>query len=164
MSIGPLRFAPPSVLLLVVLAACGGGNAEIEATGGTQSGGSGADSSSASGGSSGGSTGSGGEANGVGGKAGTGGWFIDFPLGDPCTDDSECPPIGDSGYISWCKNNWPGGACTSNCSGPEHCGPDNSCGSGGCCVKKCEADQDCRDGYYCTEDFWELGCQPDRRP
>lgn len=147
------------LLVLATTAGCGG-DSEANGIGGTQSSATQASSSASSAGATGGDTASGGQANTTGASDTSGGIIIDFPLGDPCAQDSECPLIGDSGYGTWCKTNWPGGACTSNCNGPDDCGPDNSCGIGGWCVKKCKTDADCREEYHCDEARWDMGCTP----
>ncbi len=107
-------------------------------------------------GSSGGSDSSGGSEMGTGGELGETG------AGTPCVDDAECPEkIGS--VVAFCGDNWPGGYCTATCStvGSNQCGEGAICDilGIGWCLKSCNDDSDCRDGYYCADDT--KGCEKD---
>lgn len=149
------------------LTACGGGESDDSSpsggasSGGAATGGSGVPSGgkpSAGGSSSGGSESGGLDSGGgsSGGAPSTGGQASgELLIGDPCDEETECPMV--NGYDGYCKTNWTGGYCTGSCTGVEDCGPENVCLAAGWCVKACENDENCRDGYRCSTD---KGCEP----
>lgn len=143
--------------------ACGGSEGEgDENSGGTSSGGSATSGGASSGGSAaGGGASSGGAGTGAssasGGMVGTGGDTSGAIFGDPCTDDSTCPMLGE--FTGYCRDIWPDGYCSVSCSFPRECGAGNVCDVGlGTCLKACGDDGDCREGYKCSEDWG--GCEP----
>lgn len=137
---------------LLVLMACGGDDETSAGAGGTA----GSGSSTTGGGNTGGSGGAG---SGSGGDAGGGGTERKR-VGDPCTEDAQCPSFGNlNGY---CLTSWPGGSCaTDHCDGDLVCPPDSTCGVAdgvARCLHFCFTDTNCRDGYRC--DTAELSCVP----
>lgn len=163
-----LCFASFSAVLAFIgsfaLTGCGdGGGDGGSGSGGAESGGN----SSTGGGSTGGQDASGGVSSGggsaTGGTAGngggtsTGGGGGGSLFGDPCTEDTECPMRGE--FAGNCKLNWPDGYCSAGCSFFGDCGSGNVCDMGlGTCLKACETDDDCRDGYECSDEY--KGCEP----
>jgi len=149
-------FAPPVIgaalglAMATTVVGCGGEGDD----GSGDSGGSGSGGDSSSGG-------SGSEAGGTsssGGDAATGGEAGDGALvGDACGDDRECPMLGE--FAGYCRTIWPGGYCSGTCNRSEDCGPGNVCLNAGWCVKACQDDGECRDGYRCYDDFGS--CEPD---
>ncbi len=96
------------------------------------------------------------------GGSGSGGQPTQTGAGMPCADDGECPErIGS--VVAFCGDNWPGGYCTATCStvGSNQCGEGAVCDilGLGWCLKSCNDDSDCRDGYYCADDT--KGCEKD---
>ncbi|WP_437644828.1 hypothetical protein [Sorangium sp. So ce362] len=133
--------------------ACGGDDETSAGAGGTAGG-----SSSTTGG--GNTGGSGGAGSGSGGDAAGGGGTERKRVGDPCTDDAQCPSFGNlEGY---CLTSWPGGSCaTDHCDGDLVCPPDSTCGVAdgvARCLHFCFTDANCRDGYRC--DTAEQSCVP----
>jgi hypothetical protein len=146
-----------SLVLATTLVSCGDGNDDAgdSESGGSNSGGSNSGGSN-SGGSDSGGSGTGGESS-SGGDAGTGGQVGDGPfVGDACTDNSECPMLGE--FAGSCRTIWPGGYCSGTCNRSEDCGPGNVCLTAGWCVKACEDDSECREEYRCYDDLGT--CEP----
>jgi len=176
-----MRVLCPLVLLLGVASGCSGGNDGVaddgSASGGTSSGGSnltGGETSTGGEADSGGSdTGSGGSTPGAGGVPGGTGGDGDSGgaqsggrtasggsaakgayIGEPCTQDDDCDPIG----YATCKTDWEGGYCTRSCESGSDCdfrgdcgGPDGSqsfAPGEGMCLKLCG---NCRPGYSCID-------------
>jgi hypothetical protein len=111
--------------------------------------------------SAGGSSGSGGTANG--GSGNTDGSGARKHVGDPCTQDAECPSVG--GTTPTCMKSWPnGGSCTAlECSGsPLLCADGATCavyeGQNRCLAFCNPGFKECRAGYTCSPDF--IACIP----
>lgn len=78
-------------------------------------------------------------------------------IGDTCETNVEC----DTGAGETCDVSVPGGYCTvADCS-PNACPSASVCirfdEVNAYCLKACEADDDCRDGYVCRKDQGEQG-------
>jgi hypothetical protein len=72
-------------------------------------------------------------------------------VGDECQDQTDC------GQTLYCEHSLPGGYCTQrNCS-PNACPSEAVClefeDGVSYCMRACEVDRDCRDGYRCVTDF-----------
>ncbi len=64
------------------------------------------------------------------------------PVGAFCSGDGDC-----ASGTCFADAGWPNGYCTSDCGDDTECG-DGVCG-GGKCLAACQADLDCRGGYFC---------------
>lgn len=148
------RFA--LAFFMLWLAACSG-------DGGKEPSGAGGNGGSAPGGSAGAGNGGTGNGGANGGPGNTGGSGDRKHVGDPCTQDAECPAVGTT--TPTCMKSWPaGGSCTAvDCGGNTLlCTDSASCGMSegqNRCLAFCNPGfKECRAGYTCSPDFF--GCIP----
>lgn len=72
-------------------------------------------------------------------------------VGDACEASSDC------GTKLYCEEGMPGGYCTLKECQYDECPDEGVCvrfsASESFCMKPCESNKDCRDGYRCVDDF-----------
>lgn len=97
---------------------------------------------------------------GVDGGTGTG------QIGDPCDATSACG----EGEAPVCYTEadtfgtFPGGYCSARCGDTQPCPEGSTCGlifgADGACLRACESDAECRDGYGCSDLLGPRACIP----
>ncbi|MFW5878656.1 MAG: hypothetical protein ACOCVR_02455 [Myxococcota bacterium] len=92
------------------------------------------------------------------------GWFcisgecVAREVGSACGADAPCP-----GELV-CRDELPGGYCTSACDSQDDCPAGSVCvvqGGEGICLASCESGEQCREGYACSAGVCTLPCSAD---